>query len=217
MKLLLLSALTFVPLLAHAGQEAQTTNAAPFTLRVHGGWSKLKGPYGCTASISFTNTHARPIWFIMPSFANERFRETGIFNANTNWSNTSRLGADSYDQGHGQVVLVNLYTEDGFRAVLLPARGYVSFAKLVFESREPCRAVDLWEADALLVNGTTPLQDWLPYQVVSSQEVCLSESLNSGLKVLGYEYEVGLKRYPTEQIRFLEAHSVARYVVPLPE
>ena len=65
-------------------------------------------------------------------------------------------------------------SSESFNAVLLPARGEVVFEGYeVMTFGETLEGLEVSEVGAILVNGETPLERWLPYPTISASRAII--------------------------------------------
>jgi hypothetical protein len=177
--------------------------------------------FHCRASITITNTHDFPVWFVMAGAANNQLPYDGRLRNGSGWHTNDLFDAEAYDEGHGRVIIVSYYGTNAFMAILLPTRGQMRFDGFMFYSgTEPPRFVDFWEVKQLLVNGKTSLQDWMPFALDSSKDAHISGRIYSGQQVsLNFMHDntAGAKPYPSEKVEYVKADVLEKYIVPLPE
>jgi hypothetical protein len=171
LSLLISLAIAIVGLTAAAATGLITT--CPMSVKVESR-SVGKG-FHCRASVTITNSHDFPVWFVMAWAANELLPYDGTLGNGSGWRTNDLFEASAYDEGHGRVIIVSYYGTNDFKAILLPPRGQMRFEGFMFFSgREPPRFVDFWEVKRLLVNGKTSLQDWMPFSLESSKDTYIS-------------------------------------------
>ena len=175
--------------------------------------------FACRASITITNNHDFPVWFVMASYANDLLPYDGRL-ISSEWPKNI-FEAMAFDEGRGRVVIVTYYGTNDFNAILLPAGGQMVYDGFMFSSgSEPPRFVDVWEVKRLLVNGKTPVQDWMPFSLESSKDAYISDRVYSGRQTsLNFIHDStpGAKPYPSEKVEYVKAEALRKYVVPLPE
>ena len=130
---------------------------------------------GCylTVDLKLANNRGAPVWFVSALRGNQLLRHDGTFSGEYDIRDIA-FQADVYDEGSGAAILVNHFGKDSFRAILVPAEGRFHFGGYVIDAQSPIRFVDVWEVRSLKVNGKTSLEDWLPYDVMSSASVEIS-------------------------------------------
>ena len=128
------------------------------------------------------------MWFVFAYWGNELLRHDGSFSSDQNIrripaeDNIRRIPfeASEYNEGQGSAIIVRHHGNDLFAAIRLPSKGRFHFAGFVVMAETPIRFVDVWEVRSLKVNGTTPLEQWLPDGVTSSATVEISGRTHSG-------------------------------------
>ena len=176
--------------------------------------------FGCMVTLTLTNRHDFPEWVMLSYWANEKLTANGKFLSTTN--SERPLQAEEYNAGTNRLVIVKHFgmgfgTND-FKAILMPARGSVAIEDFrLWSGRKTPQFFDVGEAKDLLVNGKTPLQEWLPYAVDSSPNVNILGG-NGASSSLDYKHDntPGAKPFPAETVRFVQAVSFRHQKVFLP-
>jgi hypothetical protein len=168
----------------------------------------------CTVDLRLKNLHDYPVWFLI-SKGNEVLRYDAHFYSDYRpdpmLTNKLPFGAEEYNEGRGSAIIVDHYGRNGFRAILLPAKGELRFQGFEVYAFDPPRVIDIWEAKSLKVNGKTPLEEWLPYPVTSSTSVEIKGRMYSGKqRVLGHDQ----KPQPTEEVKTIVCEPLSRQIVP---
>ena len=174
--------------------------------------------YFCTVDLTLTNNHDFPMWFVFADSSNELLRHDGRFSSDYDVRRI-QFGASAYQEGKGTAVVLSHYGADGFLAIRMPKKGRLYWAGFVVSAPSPIRFVDVWEVRSLKVNGTTPLEKWLPYDVTSSASVELSGRMHSGnFQVLGgLEGASESSPYFSELVKTVHADAIQRHIIQLPE
>lgn len=157
-----------------------------------------------------SNPTDQPAWLVLGYFSNERLPETGTFRSGL--ESKRAFEASEYKEQKGSGIIINHYGTDHFKAIYLPAKGKVQFKKFVLEDGDPVREHDFMIVSRLLVNGTTPLEDWMPYEVKSSRDAVIEGRLFSGdQKILSWQHEnvtKDPKPYPKEPVSIVVAEKI---------
>jgi len=184
-------------LVALAEQEAKPSVSITLLERYKG-----KG-HGATVDLIATNPTEQAAWLVIGYFSNERLPKTGNFLSGR--KNKEAFEASEYKEEKGSGIIVNHYGKDHFKAIFLPAKGSIRFKKFVLEDGKFIREHEFMIVSRLLVNGKTPLEDWMPYDVKSSRETVIEGRLYSGdQEILSWHHENTTKDpkpYPKEPVR----------------
>jgi len=113
----------------------------------------------------------------------------------------------------GVVVVSNWHT-DVFSAILLPPGGKMTSEYFTFCVSASSRFVDVYQVGEMLVDGITPLENWLPFSVVSARRSHISRKRRK-LKHVSYDYEENGGQY-LKPPATLKACEVQRIRIKLP-
>jgi len=69
------------------------------------------------------------------------------------------------------------------------------------------------EAQELLVNGKSPLEKWLPFEVGVFKEEKLASGVGKKAKLESERAEASRKKRPGEKVGYIEAQGVRRWTV----
>jgi hypothetical protein len=172
-----------------------------------------------SAAVKLRNRHDHPVWFVYAGHGNVLLPYNGKCKPSSSFSEVP-FEAEAYEEGKGKAVIVSVYGENSFHAVLLPPKATFSFVGFFIHSRGPARFLDLWEVKSIRVNDKTPLEEWMPFDIASSESVTIAGRMGSGKqKVLGWHHrqQPNPKPYPDEKITTVNLEPIARYIVPLPD
>jgi hypothetical protein len=169
------------------------------------------------ASLQLRNRHSQPLWLLLRYSGDQALPGSGRFNGHAfeKQSFSSMLYTEKSGKERGQVIEVHFLGQETFTAFRLPPGGQLTFDNHVFSAFADIAEFEVWEVDALLVNGQKPVEQWLPYQVLSDQSVHLRRgenktSLNWDKSINNYRQD-----YPDEKVDFVTAHAIKKCVVPL--
>jgi len=136
------SLLIFIAIATLCSAAAGVTNVVttcPMSVKVESR-PNSKG-FCCRTSITITNSHDFPVWYVMSWAANDLLPYDGRLNS-SEWP-TNKFEAMAHDEGHGRVIIVTFYGTNDFNAILLPPRGqFYSMDSIFFSGREPPRFID---------------------------------------------------------------------------
>ena len=76
-------------------------------------------------------------------------------------------------------------------------------------------AVEVWEVEALSVNGKKPVEQWLPYNTMSEADVHIVA--RTDWDNLEWDPKTSNKRadLPKEKVQFVEGKVLAKWTVPM--
>jgi hypothetical protein len=167
-----------------------------------------------SVKLTLTNSRDKPVWFLLPYWADEPLVESGMFKNKAAPADTfggKRMAGDG-----GAVVEIRKYGDDGFKAFRLPANARVELDGYDLEAWKDVHEMTICQADALKVNGTTPLEKWLPYGVLSADVVKVSGSaITADWKNLDWDAKKLKSRtdYPQENVEEIKAEGIRRWTV----
>jgi hypothetical protein len=155
--------------------------------------------------ITLENQHDQPVWFVLPDRGNEPLPEYGAFPI-AHWTEHPFQGKLFKGDG-GSAIEVSMYGSNGFRAYRLPAKGRLELDDYNLDADKALGQLWVLEALALKVNGTTPLEEWLPYQTTSGDQVRVTIEGFSDWTNLDWDSKKHARRndYPADKVEEVEA------------
>ncbi|RMD80361.1 MAG: hypothetical protein D6820_06790, partial [Lentisphaerae bacterium] len=166
--------------------------------------------------IVLENPTDTPKWFIFKKQVDKEFPELWTFTNDA----PKRMPLRSYlyqagTRGKGKCIVVSTIGGDTFQAVRLLPKAKLHLGDLKVMSKERFKYFSLLMADALLVNGTQPLEEWLPYNVTSTPNADIPE----GARKLSLDFSIRGTRmrddYPREEVKFIQADNVIHWELPI--
>ena len=166
-----------------------------------------------TLRLTMSNPHNRPTWLLFRYWGDKPLESSGVF-PGTGEVRTP-FGGRGYRGKDGEAVEVRLYGGNGFVAYQLPAHGTLTFEGFAVEAWGPINEVEVWEASALLVDGRTALEAWLPYNTLSGKGVVVPRGAD--WENLDWDRAVSRPRtdYPKGPVKQVKAVGVRRWLVPI--
>jgi hypothetical protein len=167
--------------------------------------------------IDFQNERPAPVWLVIRYFLDKPLNDSAKFMGNDLLPR--QFGATEYLDGLNKrsAVVIDFYGEDSFRALRLPGNGTAKFAQLQLSAWSEASDFEVWEANKILVNGRTPLEEWLPYKTMSDQDtVSLTDRHTANTKSL--DWDSGSKdyvKYPNEKVEFVTMEVIDKWKLPL--
>lgn len=172
--------------------------------------SRSKGKlHSATVDLKIENPTQSAVWLVLSHSSNEDLPSDGKFQSGK--ATKDAFEASQYDEGKGSGIIVNHYGTNPFQAIYVPALGAVNFKQFILQDGKFIHSHDFLVATKLLVNGKTPLEKWLPYNVRSSTNTTVKGRLFSGeQKILTWWHENSQnpKPYPRENVSFVTATGV---------
>jgi hypothetical protein len=207
-----------------ACREAEQDDVPPIEVK-HLGVSRGKSQIH-VLQVTLVNRHDRPLWFVVPGDLERPLEKSGTFKNNTSSKKAPFGGFRHYAKGdldstdeRRAIVELDFNGSDTFTAFHVPAHGRIvldgltKFAPRDFKFSE-FSGFTAFEAKDLLVNGNTPIEDWLPFDTMSSEmaevarEPLTRQSLNWD-KIRRAERD----DYPTERVEFIQATEVHQWPI----
>ncbi len=163
--------------------------------------------------LTIENRHDHALWYLIPYFADVPLNESGEFACRLR----DRFPIEVFEmQGdEGRIVAVGMSAphRTGFYAFRIPANGKIvwqNWITLGHRSSEKIRELDIWEAADILVNETIKLDQWLPYDLLSSKNVTVAKEAGPfsswavGRRDLNWDHEKDQPRsdLPTDVVKF---------------
>lgn len=185
---------------------------APATIRMRG--EQVSKPPSRTflVDLTLTNRQAHETWFLIQYSASEALSRSGRFS--TVGSFPVPLEGKQWSEGAARAVLIQCYGTPSFKALRLPPRSTLHLRRYDVDSRGELTQLEVFEASALLVNGRTPLERWLPYKTLSAPG---RVDCSRDWKNLAWDHKRNVNRtdYPKEKINFVQARVTGRWTVPV--
>lgn len=112
----------------------------------------------------------------------------------------------------GKVVVISFLGVETFRAIRIPAGADIILGNYIMTTREAVSDFEVWEVDSLQVNGKTPLEEWLPFPVMSDRIVHIGDRQKQ--QNLDLDQNTNKKRedYPDEKVEFVTAHAIRKWL-----
>jgi hypothetical protein len=154
------------------------------------------------ASLVLNNPTGAPLWFVLPYRIDHPPKLSGPIRMSEGFEPTW-IVADGFNTGiyhklaersKGKAVQLKvlfLADDKPFCLLRLPPGGRVEFKSYPFEmTGSYVRSFKVWTADEVKVNGTEPLEKWLPYETLSEAQTVVpasaqADNLNFDSKVMG--------------------------------
>jgi hypothetical protein len=165
--------------------------------------------------LTLRNGHGKPMWFLFPVFNSGLFPKDGVFRHDGDGQPFTAM--EYHGQGGWAVDLVfrGGYRELGseFRAFHLPAHATLDFnGYRITDYKQIDRAI-VATAPELIVNGQTPLEKWLPYNVTADKHVAVQASTDTTYLDWDEKHHRPRQDYRAEKVRQIKANGFRRWSV----
>jgi len=170
------------------------------------------------------NQTDKPLWFILPVTTKRNLPAEPYFtNLNTKkeYSLAQPFSAQRYTGEGGSLVHIDYSGFDAFIAFRVAPNGWLEGAEYnvggTRNSADPTE-FSVFTAEGLLVNGKVPLDDWLPYRIVSDAKVRVTPGAQLPER-LDWDEKRNAKRtdYRRESVDFVKAEGAERLDVKIEE
>jgi hypothetical protein len=202
--ILLFASLTF-------GQN-QTENSIPVKIkfvRQQGGKPPLKFNF---VNLSITNNSDSLRWYLFPMDLEDSLKADGNFKAYSSWTTGDLCGRKYPDSiTKYQIIDIEFLSPDAFVAICIPPKSSMTFENYMMDSNGDSlfHEAEVWEVKNLMVNGKTPLNKWMPYDVVCSKNVHVKAKYGSGWEWSNPDWDRNTNKsrtdYPKENVTFIQA------------
>jgi hypothetical protein len=158
------------------------------------------------------NERDRPMWIVTRYRGDEPLPNDGKF---TGSHFPQPFVGKGYRNETGGLIEIEYLANRSFMAFLLPAKSSFHFEGYVVEAWKDIREMEFWEVEMLRVNGTTPLEKWLPYNTMSDKRV----EVRKGANWDNLDWDPNLLKsrtdYPKEKVQFVQAYGCKKWMVPI--
>jgi hypothetical protein len=154
------------------------------------------------ASLVLNNRTEAPLWFVLPYRIDQPPKLSGPIQMSEGFQ-PAWIVAEGFntgifhkvaDRSKGKAIQLKVLfvaNDQPFCLLRLPAGGRIEFKSYPFEmAASYVRFFKVWTADEVKVNGTEPLEKWLPYETLSEAQTVVpgsaqADNLNFDAKVMG--------------------------------
>lgn len=166
--------------------------------------------------IRLRNRQSRPSWLLL------RHRDPLVESGRFNCYDSEKLCfsgeqlAETKSKRQAKMVIIRFLGSDSFAAIRIPEGGDLTHGEYIMNIEGSISEFEVWEVDSLLVNGKTPVEEWLPYSVMSDRLVDIAYP---NLKATSLNWDATINDYrrdfPNEKVEFVTAHAVRKWLVPV--
>lgn len=168
--------------------------------------------------ISIQNKQSQAMWYLLPSQGEVALQDNGRFESATPdaaFAGREYMGVVNGDSSQlGKLVECHFRGnyQHGFKAFYLPPQSSITLRNYPLEVWGDLKEIELWGVKSLLVNGAKPLQEWLPFSVLSDngnlRVTCPTEG-SCICKDVDYKSNA-------ELVTFMQAQEFKKYHLVLP-
>ena len=167
-------------------------------------------------TLELWNRETEPIWFLFRHIGDRALSVSDRFEGYSYEKQpfSSMLYTSNELGKKSKAVVIEFLGEVSFKAVRLPKESNIKFDNFGFGAFSDVGEFEVWEVRSLLVNGKTPVEQWLPYPVLSDQ---FAHFAKAKLTSLDWDSTIHNYRqdYPNEKVEFVTAHAIKKCAVPL--
>jgi hypothetical protein len=188
---------------------------------VRGGVAKPPG-LSFYANLRLHNSKPTPLWFLLPYDLDRPLAEDGVFRVE-DWLDKPFVQDTLYGRGKdrfGEACRVTLIGR--FRCYRLAPGATLAVSDEPFHASRGTRprTVQVWEAAALLVDGATPFEKWVPFNISSDPDLSVPSQFALGEELAAYKRAKDLHAYhhpvkwPEQKVTFMKASQIEKRQVP---
>lgn len=205
-------------------EQASKEQAELFSIEILAQDKDLPPVKGVYVKLMIRNNHKAPMWYLLPRAANQSLGTSSKLQARKDRKqpfNSKLYKGTIEEQNEGQLVEVTMYGDDakGFKAFYLPPMSSITFRNYEINEGEQVQNMELWSATALWVNAKKPLEDWLPYEVLSDANVKIHCSKSTGCDWDNLDWNNSTDAirtdYPKETVSYIQAKSPKKHYISL--
>ena len=165
--------------------------------------------------IRLMNRRPGPSWFVMRR--RDPLTSTGRFNCEPpiKMCFTAEELSDPESKQSGKMIVIEFFGSHAFTAIRVPEGADITSNSYTVTTEDLLSEFEVWEVDALLINGKTPLDQWVPYSVMSDRLVRIGEHP----KIMMIDWDATIHDYrrdfPKEKVEFVSADVIRKWLVPI--
>ena len=156
-----------------------------------------------------------PGWFVLRH--SDPLPGTGRFNCepSTKQCFSAEELSDPASPQSGKMVVIRFFGTDSFTAIRVPEGADITSSNYILNTAEPIPEFEVWEVDSLLINGKTPLEQWVPYAVMSDRLVRIGE--RPKITMIDWDATTHAYRqdFPKEKVEFVSAQAIRKWLAPI--
>ena len=175
------------------------------------------------ATLGLHNTRSKPLWFLLPYDLDRPLAEDGMFRVQ-DWMDKPFVGDVLYGRGETSSAR---HTASGSSAASLVTTWHRALTltvtdELFFASRgTKHRTIQVWEAEALLVDGMTPFEKWVSFNLRSDPDLLVPSQSEMGQELAEFKrvndlnYYNHPKKWPEQKVKFMKGDRIVKHQVPV--
>lgn len=169
--------------------------------------------------LKIKNKSRQPIWYMMPYNGATTLPPKGHFKAASGLNSNANILQASSCLGEvkgTQLIQLNYNGQPNqhFRAFYIPAQSSMTLKNYNIDCWQEADKIELWAVEELWVNGLYPLQNWMPLNLLSSQDVSIACNRESGCLCNDLEPDASFQAKP-ETLDYIQANKISKYTVQL--
>jgi hypothetical protein len=168
---------------------------------------------GQKVKLMIKNNHDQAMWYLMPISGEKTMPNNGQFHLNT--EAIPPFLAKKYGTSASKLIELIYHGKSGqgFRAFYIEAGSSFLFRNYDLGTYQEGEYVPFWAIKGLEVNNETSLEEWLPFSVLSSPDVVIQNTTESGTTKW---IDAGKDAvFSNPKIKFIQANGIKKYQIPV--
>lgn len=168
---------------------------------------------GQKVKLMIKNNHQYAMWYLMPVSGEKRMPSDGQFYANPEASPPFLV--KQYGSENSKLIELIYHGKEAqsFRAFYIEAGSSLLFRNYDLGTYQEGEYVPFWAIKGLVVDDKINLEDWLPFSVVSSPNVVIHNTTESGAAKW---IDMGAEAvFPKQKIHFIQASGIKKHQIPV--
>lgn len=168
---------------------------------------------GQKVKLMIKNNHQQAMWYLMPISGEKTMPSNGQFHVNT--EALPPFLAKQYGTSASKLIELIYHgtAGQGFRAFYIEAGSSFLFRNYDLGTYQEGEYVPFWAIKGLDVNKETSLEEWLPFSVLSSPNVVIQNTTESGTTKW---IDAGKGAvFSDPKIKFIQANGIKKYQIPV--
>ncbi|WMX13004.1 MULTISPECIES: hypothetical protein [unclassified Aureispira] len=168
---------------------------------------------GQKVKLMIKNNHQYAMWYLMPVSGEKTMPSDGQFYANPEASPPFLV--KQYGSANSKLIELIYHGKEAqsFRAFYIEAGSSLLFRNYDLGTYQEGEYVPFWAIKGLVVDDKINLEDWLPFSVVSSPNVVIHNTTESGAAKW---IDMGAEAvFPKQKIHFVQASGIKKHQIPV--
>lgn len=168
---------------------------------------------GQKVKLMIKNNHKQAMWYLMPVSGEKTMPSNGQFYVNP--EATPPFLAKQYGTSERKLIELIYHgkAQESFRAFYIEAGGSLLFRNYDLGTYQEGEYVPFWAIKGLEVDNKTSLEEWLPFSVVSSPDVVIHNTTESG--AAKWFDAAKNANFSNQKIEFVQANGIKKYQIPV--